>query len=52
MVLRRLHDSPRERDRLSGLAWRRVQEQFAWPAVAQATADRYARAIAGGTKPC
>ena len=38
--------------RLSGLAWRRVQEQFAWPAVAQATADRYARAIAGGTKPC
>ena len=44
-VLRRLHDSPRERDRLSGLAWRRVQAQFAWPAVAQATADCYARAI-------
>ena len=45
-ALRRLHDSPRERDRLSGLAWRRVQAQFAWPAVAQATADCYARAIA------
>ena len=45
-ALRRLHDSPRERDRLSGLAWRRVQEQFAWPAVAQATAVRYERAIA------
>ncbi len=45
-ALRRLHDSPRERDRLSGLAWRRVQEQFAWPAVAQATAARYERAIA------
>ncbi len=44
-ALRRLHDSPRERDRLSGLAWRRVQAQFAWPAVAQATADCYARAI-------
>jgi MMP alpha-(1->4)-mannosyltransferase len=45
-ALRRLHDSPRERDRLSGLAWRRVQAQFAWPAVAQATADCYTRAIA------
>ena len=45
-ALRRLHDSPRERDRLSGLAWRRVQEQFAWPAVAQATAARYEWAIA------
>ena len=45
-ALRRLHDSPRERDRLSGLAWRRVQAQFAWPAVARATADCYARAIA------
>ena len=45
-ALRRLHDSPRERDRLSGLAWRRVQQQFAWPAVAQATAARYEWAIA------
>ena len=45
-ALRRLHDAPDERARLSDLAWRRVQERFAWPAVAQATADRYARAIA------
>jgi len=45
-ALRRLHDSPAERDRLSGRAWRRVQERFAWPAVARATADRYEDAIA------
>jgi glycosyltransferase involved in cell wall biosynthesis len=45
-TLRRLHDSPAERDRLSGLAWRRVQERFAWPAVAQATAACYQTAIA------
>ena len=44
-ALRRLHDSPRERDRLSALAWQRVQAQFAWPAVALATAECYARAI-------
>jgi glycosyltransferase involved in cell wall biosynthesis len=59
-ALRRLHDSPRERERLSQAAWRRVQERFAWPAVAQATAERYHQAIAarrgetqpGGTGPC
>ena len=45
-ALRRLHDSPRERDRLSRLAWQRVQAQFAWPAVAQATAGCYVTAIA------
>jgi glycosyltransferase involved in cell wall biosynthesis len=45
-ALRRLHDSPRERDRLSGLAWRRVQERYAWPAVARATAACYESAIA------
>jgi glycosyltransferase involved in cell wall biosynthesis len=45
-ALRRLHDSPRERDRLSRLAWQRVQARFAWPAVAQATAGCYATAIA------
>ena len=50
-ALRRLHDSPRERERLSGLAWRRVQERFAWPAVAQATAARYERAIAAHRAP-
>jgi glycosyltransferase involved in cell wall biosynthesis len=39
-ALRRLHDSPAERDRLAGRAWHRVQERFAWPAVARATAAR------------
>src|ERR1700761_5685943 len=54
-TLRRLHDSPRERERLSRAAWQRVQERFAWPAVAQATAERYQHAIEahrGGTQPC
>jgi glycosyltransferase involved in cell wall biosynthesis len=53
-TLRRLHDSPSGRDRLSGLAWRRVQERFAWPAVAQATAACYQTAIARtqGARPC
>jgi glycosyltransferase involved in cell wall biosynthesis len=46
-VLRRLYDTPRERERLSRAAWLRVQERFAWPAVAQATADTYRQAIAG-----
>jgi glycosyltransferase involved in cell wall biosynthesis len=51
VALRRLHDSPRERARLSALAWRRVQAQFAWPAVALATAECYARAIAAHRAP-
>jgi glycosyltransferase involved in cell wall biosynthesis len=46
-VLRRLYDTPRERERLSRAAWLRVQERFAWPAVAQATADTYRQAITG-----
>jgi glycosyltransferase involved in cell wall biosynthesis len=45
-VLRRLHDQPAEREQLSQRAWGRVQQRFAWPAVAQATADRYRQAIA------
>jgi glycosyltransferase involved in cell wall biosynthesis len=44
-TLRTLHDSPAERERLSALALRRVQERFAWSAVARATVDQYARAI-------
>src|SRR6266516_1874986 len=44
-VLRELHDSPQRRARLSELAWRRVQERFAWPAVARATVARYGAAI-------
>jgi glycosyltransferase involved in cell wall biosynthesis len=44
-VLRRLHDSPRERERLGDAAWHRVQERFAWPAVARATVAQYRRAM-------
>ncbi len=44
-VLRELHDSPQRRARLSELAWCRVQERFAWPAVARATVARYGAAI-------
>ena len=45
-ALRRLHDSPAERDALSATALRRVAERFAWPAVARATAAEYRAAIA------
>jgi glycosyltransferase involved in cell wall biosynthesis len=45
-ALRRLLDSPPERARLSAAAWQRVQERFAWPAVARATVAEYTRAIA------
>jgi glycosyltransferase involved in cell wall biosynthesis len=44
-VLRRLHDSPAERARLSEAALARVHERFAWPAVAQATVEHYRAAI-------
>jgi glycosyltransferase involved in cell wall biosynthesis len=46
IALRTLHDSPAERDRLSAKALIRVQERFAWPAVARATVAEYRRAIA------
>ena len=46
-VLRRLHHSPAQRAELAGLALARVRERFAWPAVARATADAYASALAG-----
>jgi glycosyltransferase involved in cell wall biosynthesis len=45
-ALRRLQDSPRERDLLSAAAVRRVQERFAWSAVAQATVVEYRREMA------
>jgi glycosyltransferase involved in cell wall biosynthesis len=48
-ALRTLLDSPRERARLSGLALARVQERFAWPAVARATVAEYRRAIAAAS---
>jgi glycosyltransferase involved in cell wall biosynthesis len=45
-TLRDLLDSPQERAALSAAAWQRVQERFAWPAVARATVAEYERAIA------
>jgi glycosyltransferase involved in cell wall biosynthesis len=45
-AIRRLQDSPSERERLSAAAFARVQERFAWPAVARATVAEYRRAIA------
>src|SRR5205823_13288491 len=45
-ALRGLLDSPAERARLSAAAWQRVQERFAWPAVARATVAEYERAVA------
>jgi glycosyltransferase involved in cell wall biosynthesis len=45
-AIRRLQDSPRERERLSEIALARVQERFAWSAVARATVAEYRRAIA------
>ncbi len=44
-ALRMLHDSQRERERLSAAALARVQERFAWPAVARATVAEYVRAL-------
>jgi glycosyltransferase involved in cell wall biosynthesis len=46
-ALRRLLDSERERERLSAAALDRVQERFAWPAVARATVAEYLRAMDG-----
>jgi glycosyltransferase involved in cell wall biosynthesis len=50
-VLRRLHDAEPERTRLAAAALARVQERFAWPAVARATVAQYTRAIEGAP-PC
>jgi glycosyltransferase involved in cell wall biosynthesis len=50
VALRMLHDSAAERERLSALALRRVQERFAWPAVARATVDQYLRAIEAASR--
>jgi glycosyltransferase involved in cell wall biosynthesis len=48
-ALRTLHEAPAERERLAAAALSRVQERFAWPAVAQATVAQYRRAIATQT---
>ncbi len=45
-ALRELLDSPAGRARLGAAAWQRVQERFAWSAVARATVERYRAAIA------
>ncbi|MBO0819293.1 MAG: glycosyltransferase family 4 protein [Nocardiopsaceae bacterium] len=45
-ALRRLADSPAERERFSDRGLERVRQRFAWPAVAAATAELYRTAIA------
>jgi glycosyltransferase involved in cell wall biosynthesis len=52
-ALRTLHDSPAERERLSARALLRVQERFAWSAVARTIVDQYRQAIdaAGSAQP-
>jgi glycosyltransferase involved in cell wall biosynthesis len=45
-TLRRLHDSPQERERVGAAGYSRVQERFTWSAVAQATVRHYEDAIA------
>jgi glycosyltransferase involved in cell wall biosynthesis len=42
-----LLDAPAERARLAAVALARVQERFAWPAVARATVEQYREAMAG-----
>jgi glycosyltransferase involved in cell wall biosynthesis len=48
-ALRMLHDSQRERERLSAAALARVQERFTWRAVARATVAEYLRALPPGS---
>ncbi len=52
-VLRRLHDSADERERVGAAGYARVQERFTWSAVARATVGHYQAAIArrGGRRP-
>ena len=45
-AITRLQDSPREREELAARAHARVQERFAWSAVARATIEQYRIAIA------
>jgi glycosyltransferase involved in cell wall biosynthesis len=53
-VLTRLLGQPAERERLGAAALRRVQERFAWPAVARATVAQYQATIGApkGAGPC
>jgi glycosyltransferase involved in cell wall biosynthesis len=50
-TLRRLHDSPEERDRVGSAGHARVQERFTWSAVARATVRHYEDAIARRVGP-
>src|SRR4029077_690436 len=50
-ALRDLLDAPAERDRLGAAAGQRVQERFAWSAVARATVAQYRDAIAAPRRP-
>jgi MMP alpha-(1->4)-mannosyltransferase len=45
-VLGRLHDSPKERERVGAAGYARVQERFTWSAVARAIVGQYEAAIA------
>ena len=47
-VLRRLHDSADQRERIGAACYQRAQERFTWSAVAQATVGHYRRAIEAG----
>jgi glycosyltransferase involved in cell wall biosynthesis len=51
VAMRLLQDSAAERERLSALALRRVQERFAWSAVARATVAAYRQAIDASARP-
>ena len=44
-VLKHLHDSERKRTRMSAVALARVQQRYAWTAVARATVAEYRRAL-------
>ncbi|GAA4578658.1 glycosyltransferase family 4 protein [Planotetraspora phitsanulokensis] len=48
-VLRRLLDSPEEREAVGRKGYERVMERYAWPVVAQRTVEAYREAIAART---
>jgi glycosyltransferase involved in cell wall biosynthesis len=48
-VLRRLHDSPAERERVGKAGYDRVMERFTWHVVAKRTVEAYREAIAAHT---
>jgi len=44
-AIRRLHDSPQERERVGEAGYQRVQERYTWKAVAIATVEHYRAAV-------